>query len=552
LKLLLDTLRWLAGHAIQFGAIVGVLLVSGLIVSSVWPGLKIEYEKRHQRVRALEKEKQSAKEKLELAEIHFKQANQRMVLLKTRHLARIENIKKYLAAKKTEAVWLKHDLLLKKDILKFNLQPFLSFCQKGCSIWIKGAELFSEKKFCKDLEASCSASKAQARALKVSMGLMEAQVRAAGAEAIDAATILRRMRSPDWLLSDPELSAAAQKLGLKRRERSRLDRARDRSESELESARAQLNASLLAGLNRWKKKLEVEWSMHGLKYVLWALAILLSPACWKLAWYYILMPGISRLRPLQLVERTPDADMASLLPPSTRCSISIGAGDRLAVRSQWLKIVGDEQGVARRRTKVFWRWSSPFVSYSARLFLLTEVYGESERSGTPAAVAEISSPDDPDREICRLDIPAGHPGFIIHPRHLVGIQGDIELRSVLKLFSPHAWATRQIRFFLFSGPGSIYLAGYGGVTGAPAEGLRLRIDEEVVVGYDAALQMSTRRTETFVPYLLGKSSLVDDSFEGPGLVLSEAVPGGRAGAPNTKMEGFFQGLITAVGKFFGF
>ncbi len=176
--------------------------------------------------------------------------------------------------------------------------------------------------------------------------------------------------------------------------------------------------------------------------------------------------------------------------------------------------------------------------------------GEAENRGEPAALAILAPPRDPDLCICRLDLKDDHPGFVIHPRHVVGVQGDVKLRASWRLFNFHAWATQQVRYICFSGEGAVYLTGHGGLFAADASGVRLRLDEKVVVGFDARLAYSARRTETFVPYLLGRTSLVDDSFTGEGLILREAVSGVPSGG--TLVERGLQGLITAVGKFFGF
>ncbi len=91
--------------------------------------------------------------------------------------------------------------------------------------------------------------------------------------------------------------------------------------------------------------------------------------------------------------------------------------------------------------------------------------------------------------------------------------------------------------------------GFGDIVAAHVNGTRQRIEQELVVAFDARLPYGTARTETFLPYLLGRTPLVDDVFTGRGLYLWQK---------NTRQhqrsitERTFDALFGAIGKLLGF
>lgn len=145
------------------------------------------------------------------------------------------------------------------------------------------------------------------------------------------------------------------------------EREQARADAALNSARAGLASSAMARYKRSRQRVADErarerWRLLGL-----VLLVIAAPLLWRTAWYFVLMPLASRWPPLQLADKT-RAGEACLGASRHSLETSICAGEALAVRADWLVAVGDEQGTARRRTRLFWHWRAPFLSYAARLF----------------------------------------------------------------------------------------------------------------------------------------------------------------------------------------
>jgi uncharacterized protein (AIM24 family) len=162
--------------------------------------------------------------------------------------------------------------------------------------------------------------------------------------------------------------------------------------------------------------------------------------------------------------------------------------------------------------------------------------------------ATLSSPDDPNSYLMRLSL-RDHPGVVIHPRYLVGVVGDLDLKTRWQPFSLHAWSTWQVRYILLSGTGSIVIEGSGDVVAERLDDSRAKIEQKLVIGFDTRLSYRTSRTETFLPYLFGKAPLVDDLFEHTGHYFWQKSTERPAKNP---IERSFDALFSALGKLLGF
>ena len=76
-----------------------------------------------------------------------------------------------------------------------------------------------------------------------------------------------------------------------------------------------------------------------------------------------------------------------------------------------------------------------------------------------------------------------------------------------------------------------------------------QIEEHLVAGFEAHLAFSTVRTETFVPYFLGRTPLIQDRFSGDGSVFRHLASDGAKATVFEKATGH---IFTALGKFCGF
>jgi hypothetical protein len=94
----------------------------------------------------------------------------------------------------------------------------------------------------------------------------------------------------------------------------------------------------------------------------------------------------------------------------------------------------------------------------------------------------------------------------------------------------------------------LILKGGRGVRIEPAETGR-SIGQEQLIGFSAGLQYSSVRTETFLPYLLGREPLLNDTIAaGEGLLIAEEAPlAGRHGGVRSGLEGAMDAALKLFG-----
>lgn len=267
--------------------------------------------------------------------------------------------------------------------------------------------------------------------------------------------------------------------------------------------------------------------------------VLFGPPVWKVFMYH----GLGRLatagKPLRL---SPGTMQGALIvsKPERNLTVQVGPRRSLSVRHAYIK---HSNSHLEKRTRLFWRWSAPVLSYGAGLFQLTEVFVQRKSDGGTVVIGS----DQPDSFVVELALD-NHPGVVVHPRHIVGISGKVIPRVKWSLTNAHSWLTGQLRYYLFSGSGSIFVEAQGGIKASVAIP-KVGVEERLVVGFDSRLEYSTKRTETFWPYLSGKVALMDDQFEGHSLFLTRVAGGGPS---RNLVTGSLETVMTALGKFLGF
>jgi hypothetical protein len=200
----------------------------------------------------------------------------------------------------------------------------------------------------------------------------------------------------------------------------------------------------------------------------------------------------------------------------------------------------------KTRSQWLFDWGAPLVSYAAGLSVLTRIEGAADPE--PRTSATLASPESADSYLIELRL-TNHPGFVFHPRHLVAVTGDVELWTSWRLFSVHSWLTGQLRYIGVRGTGRCVLEGFGDIVAQTVTERSSRIEQELVVGFDARLRYATARTETFLPYFLGRTPLVDDVFAGDGVYVWQKNT--RSG-PQSVAEKWFEFFFGALGKLLGF
>lgn len=286
-------------------------------------------------------------------------------------------------------------------------------------------------------------------------------------------------------------------------------------------------------------------------YVALALAsYFFGPTLWSLVMYFGLAALVARGRPIRF---TPQVKAA--LPEVGESHVSVQAvlapGDVLRIKEKFLQ--ASDEGVGKR-TRFVLDWRIPFTSLACGLTELVELRN-TRQSGNYHVT--LSNSTDPHIELVLVNVPAG-ASLILRPSFLAGvIQGDerpLAIRRRWQLFRWQAWVTGQFRFFEFSGPCRLIIAGSRGVraerlmesAGQPAPARRT--NQDATIGFTPNLSYRPVRAETFWSYYRGMNPLFDDLFSGEGLFLLQetATPGTAA-----KAGKFWASVWNGVLKIFG-
>lgn len=286
------------------------------------------------------------------------------------------------------------------------------------------------------------------------------------------------------------------------------------------------------------------WVSRQLERVAWKLALIVAlvmsaPWLQRVFFYFVVMPFVARAKPLRLIE----GGVGSLVAQAgvRTLDVELGADERCWARASYVRPVAGQT-----RSQVLFDWGAPLVSYAAGLSVLTRI--EAAPEGEPRVSATLASPQSADSYLLELRL-TNHPGFVFHPRHLVAVTGDVELWTAWRLFSVHSWLTGQLRYIAVKGTGRCVLEGFGDIVTQTVTDKPSRIEQELVVGFDARLRYATARTETFLPYFLGRTPLVDDLFAGDGVYVWQKNT--RSG-PRSVAEKWFEFFFGALGKLLGF
>jgi hypothetical protein len=297
--------------------------------------------------------------------------------------------------------------------------------------------------------------------------------------------------------------------------------------------------SLQESQGSWAGRVVNLWA-RSWQWLAWiALVVIVLPPVVRVVSYFVLMPVVARAhRPMRLAPgaETLPAGLGSTAAQRT-LTVELGAGEVLSARSEHVRPV---QGTIRSR--LLYDWSSPFISFAAGLYGLSRVTGTDGGS-----VATLATPDDPDSYLMRIDF-KDHPGVVMRPRHVVGVIGEPELFTRWR-WGIQSLATWQVRYILFAGTGSLIVQGSGDVQATSPGGLSSRIEQHLLMGFDARLTAGVNRTEVFWPYLWGKTPLVDDEFTGDHLYFWQKSTAEGTASPIART---FDAFFSALGKLLGF
>lgn len=277
---------------------------------------------------------------------------------------------------------------------------------------------------------------------------------------------------------------------------------------------------------------------------LWILVgVVLTPVGLKALLYFGIAPLAQRCAPVRVL---PDSRGALELvsgPSAVSRPVRVDAEHELLVHPEFL-----QSTAVQGHKDTCWIFSRqyPVTSLAAGLVVLTRVRTDE------VAHYVISATQDPLSEIAVLGLPPG-AALVMQPHNLVGVLqrrgAPVRITSHWRLGSLHAWLTLQLRYLAFHGPAQLIVQGCRGVRMEHAQQGR-SIHPAATIGFNANVAYTTRRSDTFGAYLMGKQGLFADHFGGrEGFYVYEEMPHTLARA-GSRSRGV-QGLLESVLKVFG-
>ncbi len=270
--------------------------------------------------------------------------------------------------------------------------------------------------------------------------------------------------------------------------------------------------------------------------------VFIVPNLWKITWYYFVAPLAKSASAIRLrsaaTSQTKVGESAAIL------EVEIAPGETFYTKADWVNEYSVD-GVSKK-TKLIWKWQSIFISYAAGLRELTQWTA----IGSHPYRLKICNGSDPDVKLIRFDI-EDHPGIVLKPCHVVALSGDIKLHTEWKLWSIHSWIGFKFRHIIFSGTGSLFLYGWGDIDAKMREG-RSRMDDKLLIAFDSSTPFRAVRTETFWPFLRGKTRLFDVEFLESGLIIHQSSVSSTSTAGGKSRTGRLEGLVDLLLKPLGF
>ena len=276
----------------------------------------------------------------------------------------------------------------------------------------------------------------------------------------------------------------------------------------------------------------------------------LGPSLGKAFLYVGLAPYIARGRPVRL------APMLAALPEvgtsHVTAEVALRPGERLWVKEKFLQ--ASDEGVARS-TRYLLDWRIPLTCVATGLVELIEL--RNRLGGTAEQRVTLSNQSDPHSELALITLPEG-AALVLRPSFLAGVvvaDGQrLRLRRRWQLWRWQSWVTLQFRFFEFSGPCRLLVAGSRGVRAerlvdregeaSPAR----RTNQDATIGFTPNLDYLPVRAETFWSYYRGMNPLFDDLFVGRGIFLCQQVAvAGDARKARRFWSGFWNGILKVFG-----
>lgn len=298
----------------------------------------------------------------------------------------------------------------------------------------------------------------------------------------------------------------------------------------LETGPAKLMASLLA---------TYQYSRDSIIAIV--AAVFIGPFMWRVIRYLIAKKLLPKCQPIRLHQ--PSSGTSVECSASTRgLSVPIAPDMALISRPEWVE-ESDERVTLQNR--FFWKLSSPGISYAAGMAPCTRITVNKVQSLADATIRLTSGKQND--YITSVHLTEGQ-AVCLRPAYIVAVTEGIRIRSCWRIANLHSWLSGQVRYLIFSGPGTLYVCGAGGIEASKVEHDK-KLASDCLIGFDPCLSYSAAPANGFVPYFLGKVPLLQSQFHGSGNVIRLFTSDKQSDSVLKRATG---SVLSALGNFFGF
>ena len=232
--------------------------------------------------------------------------------------------------------------------------------------------------------------------------------------------------------------------------------------------------------------------------------------------YYVWAPLVEACAPVCFCGSEPAADPAPAEGERgvKLTGVPVPPGDCLLVRDEAYTAgyTEFEDSRLRKGTQMLLSWRYWFMSWRCGLTVLTRFSNPADSTRTHEV--NITS-NDPDEYFSLITLEPGQHCYVT-PSDIVAVSGGVNIRARWRLWLP-AWCMGQVRAYVASGRGTVVVRAVGGITAGTLEPGQVTVRKlHSLICASQGVQLHVRRTETLIPYLLGKATLFDLRLQGHG------------------------------------
>ena len=226
------------------------------------------------------------------------------------------------------------------------------------------------------------------------------------------------------------------------------------------------------------------------------LLLIFYPPLVSLLIYFIFARYAEKFHPVYLPDPPRFERCFSITPALPMQTIQISGEEHYYLRPGWCR-AGNSVATA---TKFMWKWSSPLISAASGLIELADISAEGGNCGEFTVTPPVN-----DLMISEITLD-GTGSVILRPRHLIGVTGDIKVRSIWN-FSIHNILSGKLRQVQFYGTGRILIAGAWGISEKSVTGHPYMIDDRMIIALSGDSGYTICRAGSWWHYFRKKSPL---------------------------------------------